>query len=611
MADDKDKDKKAEEKKRPGSLAENAATGYGLEGHVATQQDPRVSELRRAEDKTQQKKTESKRSESKMELKPESKPESKQSSPPRTPSHGTPPMIATPTGSRRPDEKSSRLVVQEPPPPATPPTDETPPRKSSLKSESVSPTPPPPPPPPPPTPKTPAERVQSETPSPPPPPPPPTPKTPAEQLQPETPPPSPPPSPPPPPEPKIPAEQLQPATAPLPPPPPPLPPPVPIAVPVETKSKKEAGVNKTTNTDISFDPSKEFACKTTNTAGKMYSEDEEEAKPVEPVQPVAAPPPKPPHPSKLDLDDIFAFAVALVRKAGDFALASNHAKDRLSYTTKEHERDLNTSTDNDIEAMMIKEINEKYPNHKIIAEEEVSRSETGQVTLTTEPTWIIDPIDGTMNFVHHFPYYCISVALLVDKATAFGIIFNPALQEFYTARKFQGARLNDEPIHTSGQMELKDAMILQEYSSGVDECRTNAALQNASRLIKKAHALRSIGSSAMGLAMVASGVADAFYFFGLHVWDMAAGNLLVSEAGGTVMDPSGGPVDLMSRRVLAAATQPLADQLSAELTQNYPKPRDDESRVVPPTEPATKDFNEQTQFSDSSLSLSSSEPSRK
>ncbi|XP_034109649.1 inositol monophosphatase 1-like isoform X2 [Drosophila albomicans] len=509
MADDKDKDKKAEEKKRPGSLAENAATGYGLEGHVATQQDPRVSELRRAEDKTQQKKTESKRSESKMELKPESKPESKQSSPPRTPSHGTPPMIATPTGSRRPDEKSSRLVVQEPPPPATPPTDETPP------------------------------------------------------------------------------------------------------LPVETKSKKEAGVNKTTNTDISFDPSKEFACKTTNTAGKMYSEDEEEAKPVEPVQPVAAPPPKPPHPSKLDLDDIFAFAVALVRKAGDFALASNHAKDRLSYTTKEHERDLNTSTDNDIEAMMIKEINEKYPNHKIIAEEEVSRSETGQVTLTTEPTWIIDPIDGTMNFVHHFPYYCISVALLVDKATAFGIIFNPALQEFYTARKFQGARLNDEPIHTSGQMELKDAMILQEYSSGVDECRTNAALQNASRLIKKAHALRSIGSSAMGLAMVASGVADAFYFFGLHVWDMAAGNLLVSEAGGTVMDPSGGPVDLMSRRVLAAATQPLADQLSAELTQNYPKPRDDESRVVPPTEPATKDFNEQTQFSDSSLSLSSSEPSRK
>ncbi|XP_062128265.1 titin isoform X4 [Drosophila sulfurigaster albostrigata] len=579
MADDKDKDKdkdkKAEEKKRPGSLAENAATSYGLEGHVATQQDPRVSELRRAEDKTQQKKIESKRSESKMELKPESKPESKQSSPPRTPSHNTPPMIATPTGSRRPDEKSSRLVVQEPPPPSA----ETPPRKSSLKSESVSPTPPPPPPPPPPTPKTPAE-----------------------QLQPETPPP------PPPPTPKIPAEQVQPATAPLPPPPPPLPPPVPIAVPVETKSKKEAGVNKTTNTDISFDPSKEFACKTTNTAGKMYSEDEEEAKPVEPV---AAPPPKPPHSSKLDLDDIFAFAVALVRKAGDFALASNHAKDRLSYTTKEHERDLNTSTDNEIEEMMIKEINEKYPNHKIIAEEEVSRSETGQVKLTTEPTWIIDPIDGTMNFVHHFPYYCISVALLVDKATAFGIIFNPALQEFYTARKFQGARLNDEPIHTSAQMELKDAMILQEYSSGVDECRTNAALQNASRLIKKAHALRSIGSSAMGLAMVASGVADAFYFFGLHVWDMAAGNLLVSEAGGTVMDPSGGPVDLMSRRVLAAATQPLADQLSAELTQNYPKPRDDESRVVPPTEPATKDFNEQTQFSDSSLSLSSSDRSRK
>lgn len=115
----------------------------------------------------------------------------------------------------------------------------------------------------------------------------------------------------------------------------------------------------------------------------------------------------------------------------------------------------------------------------------------------------------------------------------------------------------------------------------------------------------------MGLAMVASGVADGFYFFGLHVWDMAAGNLLVTEAGGSVMDPAGGEVDIMSRRVLAAATQTLAFQLSAELTQNYPKPRDDEPRSVAPIPEATKkDFNAQTEFSDSTLSLSSSETSR-
>jgi len=117
----------------------------------------------------------------------------------------------------------------------------------------------------------------------------------------------------------------------------------------------------------------------------------------------------------------------------------------------------------------------------------------------------------------------------------------------------------------------------------------------------------------MGLAMVASGVADGFYFFGLHVWDMAAGNLLVTEASGTVMDPAGKEVDIMSRRVLAAATQPLAYQLSAELTQHYPSPRDDESKLVPKVvnDPTMKDFNAQTEFSDSTLSLSSSEYSSK
>lgn len=93
-----------------------------------------------------------------------------------------------------------------------------------------------------------------------------------------------------------------------------------------------------------------------------------------------------------------------------------------------------------------------------------------------------------MNFVHHFPYYCISVALLIDKETAFGIVFNPALQEFYTARKGKGAQLNDEPITTSGQQSLKSAMILQEYGSGMNESRTSASMENAKRLIRKTHA---------------------------------------------------------------------------------------------------------------------------
>lgn len=128
----------------------------------------------------------------------------------------------------------------------------------------------------------------------------------------------------------------------------------------------------------------------------------------------------------------------------------------------------------------------------------------------------------------------------------------------------------------------------------------------------------------MGLAMVAAGKADAVYFFGPHVWDMAAGIMLVREAGGTVVDPSGSTMDIMSRRLLAAGSESLAHQLSVELSQNYPKPRDDEAKflapipVTPPIDSAdtregatnhdtvtTRDFNAQTEFTDSSISLSS------
>lgn len=133
----------------------------------------------------------------------------------------------------------------------------------------------------------------------------------------------------------------------------------------------------------------------------------------------------------------------------------------------------------------------------------------------------------------------------------------------------------------------------------------------------------------MGLAMVAAGKADAVYFFGPHVWDMAAGIMLVREAGGTVVDPAGASMDIMSRRLLAAGSESLAHQLSVELTQKYPKPRDDEAKFVTPvpvTPPistvdsaatregatnhdtvTTRDFNAQTEFTDSSISLSSVE----
>ncbi|EDV96884.1 uncharacterized protein LOC6556427 [Drosophila grimshawi] len=585
MADEKksdttdNKDRQSTEE-RP----ENAATSYGLEDHEATAMDPRVNELRMA--RSQHGRRLSKTSKTSKSL---------TASPSTITHHPANPELVSPNAATNyglegyKATKADPRIINMQTPKRSPPTTQQPPQPPQLEEpqnlvvfkpskEARTPVD---------TPakslqKLPSQAANSSQP----------PQTASSSQPPQA------------------ANASQPPQTPLP-PPPPQPPLAARLPPVQSKPstvrtaeqeksqvrEKKMVISKFTNTDVSFDPSKEFATKTTNTSGKLYADDEDERSAPEP-----APPPQVKATStKLDLDEAYVFAVALVRKAGAYALTAN--KTRLSFTTKEHERDLNTRVDMEIEAMIVNAITEKYPDHKIIAEEAVSNSATGQVTLSSLPTWIIDPIDGTMNFVHHFPYYCISVALLIDKETAFGIVFNPPLQEFYVARKGTGAQLNDMPMHTTNQESLRGAMILQEYSSGMNESRTSASMENTKRLIQKTHALRSIGSSAMGLAMVASGVADAFYFFGLHVWDMAAGNILVTEAGGTVIDPSGGEVDIMSRRVLAAATKPLALALSTNLVQNYPKPRDDEPRS--PAEPLTKDFNAQTDFTDSSSSFDS------
>ncbi|EDW79466.1 uncharacterized protein Dwil_GK20398 [Drosophila willistoni] len=394
---------------------------------------------------------------------------------------------------------------------------------------------------------------------------------------------------------------------------------IPIGRPVEpaqtktTEDQPDGCCSKLINTDVTFDPSKDFACKTTNTApdttGVLYSDLETDGSDSRDTPRTEMQTTQTTH---LDLDDCFELAIRTVKQAGALTLEAN--KQRLEYTTKQHEHDLLTTTDNVVEHMIMAAIMRRYPDHKFICEEAVSQTETGQVELTNTPTWIIDPIDGTMNFVHHFPYYCISVALLVDKETEFGIVYNPPMKDCYSARRGMGAHLNGDPIVTSGQLKLEHAMILQEYSSGMNDTRNVVVMDNAKKLLKKTHAMRSIGSSAMGLAMIASGVADGFYYFGLHIWDMAAGNLLVTEAGGTVIDPNGGELDIMSRRCLAAATEPLARELAAELIQNYPSPRDDQPKSVNPNEylpgGERKDFNAQTEFTDSSESLVTEESAK-
>ncbi|VEN51911.1 unnamed protein product [Callosobruchus maculatus] len=272
-----------------------------------------------------------------------------------------------------------------------------------------------------------------------------------------------------------------------------------------------------------------------------------------------------------DLDQYYDEVISLVKKAGDIVKEKTLNRDKL-IETKSSDIDLVTETDQEVEKLLIDNLSKKFNGHKFIGEETVSGG--GQCILTDAPTWIIDPIDGTMNFVHSFPHSCISIALFVKQKPMIGIIYNPMLNQFFTARKGKGAFLNGKKITVSGKKHLSEALLMFELGTSREPEKQRVVSENQDILMKQAHGLRSLGSAALDMAMVACGAADAYFEYGIHIWDIAAGELLVTEAGGVIMDPTGGELDRFSRRVLIASSQELAEKLSQIIVQFYPAPRD-------------------------------------
>ncbi|EZA53691.1 Inositol-phosphate phosphatase [Ooceraea biroi] len=183
--------------------------------------------------------------------------------------------------------------------------------------------------------------------------------------------------------------------------------------------------------------------------------------------------------------------------------------------------------------------------------------------LTDAPTWFLDPIDGTVNFVHTFLHACISVGLTVCKEPVLGIIYNPVTSELYSAIKGKGAFLNGKPICTSKVTALEKAMLVFEttllkfYTKDRDiyDSRLNTLINNT-------QAIRSIGSAAMSLAYLARGAVDCVQIDDLKAWDILAGIVIVCEAGGAVLDTKGGPYNIMKPNTVAASNKPLAEELS-------------------------------------------------
>lgn len=213
-------------------------------------------------------------------------------------------------------------------------------------------------------------------------------------------------------------------------------------------------------------------------------------------------------------------------------------------TNKEGVNNLVTEADHASEKAILEVIHSAFPDHQVLAEE------TGEILQDSAYKWIIDPIDGTVNFAHGIPLNCVSIAVEKDREIVLAAVFNPHLDEFFFAEKGKGARLNEQPIRVSGENKTLNACLVTGFPYTYINM-PNGPLEVFERLIRKGVPVRRLGSAAIDLCWVAAGRFDGFYEHKLEPWDSAAGFLIVEEAGGRVTDFDGNKFSVYQHRVLA------------------------------------------------------------
>lgn len=238
-------------------------------------------------------------------------------------------------------------------------------------------------------------------------------------------------------------------------------------------------------------------------------------------------------------------AVKAARRAGDIINRAAVNLDRLTITRKAHS-DFVSEVDRAAEEAIIKVLLDAYPDHSILAEESGKSGQVGK----SEYQWVIDPLDGTTNFLHGFPKYCVSIALLHRGVLSQAVIYDPVSNELFTASRGGGAFLNDHRIRVSKRIQLGESLIGTGFPFR-DFTHMEAYLAMFKDLIPKTAGIRRPGSAALDLAYVAAGRYDGFWETGLAPWDIAAGCLLILEAGGMVSDLEGNGHYLKSGQVVA------------------------------------------------------------
>src|SRR5512145_2937197 len=237
-------------------------------------------------------------------------------------------------------------------------------------------------------------------------------------------------------------------------------------------------------------------------------------------------------------------AVRAARRAG--SIINRAALDGGGLEVRAKQRnDFVTRVDRAAEEAIIEVVRKAYPDHAVLAEE------SGATPGQAEYQWIIDPLDGTTNFIHGFPQYCVSIAIRHRGALAHGVVYDPNRNEIFTASKGRGAFLNDRRIRVSKCLRLGDALVGTGFSFR-EGARIDLYSDQLKNIMQKTAGVRRAGAAALDLAYVACGRLDAFWELGLSAWDMAASALMIFEAGGLVGDLRGDDGYLESGEIACA-----------------------------------------------------------
>lgn len=268
---------------------------------------------------------------------------------------------------------------------------------------------------------------------------------------------------------------------------------------------------------------------------------------------------------KIDLMDALGIAQAASQNAGEILLA-------MQGTAQVHHKDAkDLVTDADLAAQkaICKAIFEAFPDHGFLGEEGSAGMFEAQElnNANSDYQWVVDPLDGTTNYAHGFPQYAVSIALTFQRLPVLGVIYDPVSKEMFWAVEGHGAWLNDRRISVSHQTELSKALVAVGLAPNLS--RDSSELRSLIHLLLESQAVRRLGSAALNLCYVACGRLDGFWASSLKLWDIAAGVLIVREAGGVVSDIKGQDSQALGGALIAASTRHLQNRIGIAL-QNPP-----------------------------------------